>query len=75
MQKITVQPDFAKSLTDLSQKVLLCDDTGKELGFFQPALKTRVESPLTLEEIEELRRRYIPGTGRTTEEVLRKWES
>ena len=75
MQKITVQSDFANSLMDLGQKVLICDDTGKELGFFQPLDKTKIEPRLSIEEIEKIRKAYKLSDCKTTEEVLKKWES
>jgi hypothetical protein len=75
MQKITVHSDVADSLTGSGQKVLIYDDKGRELGFFQPVQKSAIELPLSIEEIEKIRKAYRPGTGKTTEEVLRKWES
>lgn len=72
MQKITVQSETAKSLTNLNQKVLVCDDTGKELGFFQPASKTTIECQLSIAETEELRKRN--QTGKPLEEILKKWD-
>ena len=75
MQKITIQSDFANSLKRLDEKVLLCDDTGSELGFFQPTIPKTIDRPLSIEETEKLRKKYVPGTGRTTDEVLKKWES
>ncbi len=71
---ITLPCEGAKPLTDLKERVIVCDDSGQELGIFEPLKKTSIESPLSLAEIEELRSRYKPGTGKTTEEVLKKWE-
>ena len=70
---ITLQSAAAQQLTDLNERVIVCDDTGKELGIFEPLRKTTIECPCSLAEIEELRTKYKPGTGKSTEEVLKKW--
>jgi hypothetical protein len=70
---ITLPAEAAKSLTDFNERAILCDDSGRELGIFEPLKKTSINSPLSIAEIEELRSRYQPGTGKTTEEVLKKW--
>lgn len=61
MQQIIVQPALGQELGGLSGQALLCDDTGRALGFFSPlkakvkASELQLEPPLSIAEIEELR--------------------
>lgn len=73
MHKITVADDVGRQMTWSAGEAIVCDATGRVLGFFSP-LRTPVpvedlqlESPTPPEEIE--RRRQNP-TGKPLVEIL-----
>lgn len=81
MQTYVIEPGVQQALSNLSGYTLLCDSEGNALGIYQPMKKPmkaeemRLESPRSLAEIEERRKSYRLSDCKTTEEVLKKWES
>ncbi len=77
MTKLVVDSTFCARLTDLQELVELCDESGRTLGYFHPAVpggKTegaKVQSPFTEEEI---RQRQQQRTGRPLKEILEDLE-
>lgn len=73
MHQITVEPALGQELGGLAGQALLCDATGRALGYFSPlkdkvqAANLQLEPPLSVAEIEELRK---VRTGKPLEEVL-----
>lgn len=68
MTKITVDSELRSKLHNLDSLIELCDETGRTLGYFHPALTGPLESPHSIEELE--RRRQNP-TGRSLREILK----
>jgi hypothetical protein len=73
MQEIRVEPALGERLGVLSGQAILCDADGRVLGFFSP-LRDRpriedlqLEPPLSIAEIEELRK---VKTGRPLTEIF-----
>lgn len=62
MQEIIVEPTLSDRLGELSSQVILCDSEGHALGFFSPIPdrprvdELQLEPPLSIAEIEELRK-------------------
>lgn len=75
MNQITVQSSLDDQLATVSGEVIVCDDKGRALGFFSPLPGTpriedlQLEPPLSIEEIEELRKNK---TGKPLEEILQR---
>ena len=74
MRKIIVEPSFGELLSTGSDQVVVCDASGRVIGFFSP-LKDRplfedlqLEPPLSIEETEALRQKN--RTGKPLEEIL-----
>ncbi len=74
-EKIVIDPDLLKTLSDLKGYTLLCDSTGKTLGIYKPVLEQirgadiNLESPLSPDEIQ---RRLQIKTGKPLEEILER---
>lgn len=62
MQEIVVESTLSDKLCELSSQVILCDVEGRALGFFSPIPdrprvdELQLEPPLTIAELEELRK-------------------
>ena len=71
MVRLTIDTDTQTKLRDLKERLQLCDETGRVLGYFQPvvdsSLYERVESPTSTEEL--LRRSQEEG-GRPLADIL-----
>jgi hypothetical protein len=73
MQQITIAADVSRALVELPEQVLLCDADGRALGFFSPlpnspqAANLQLDPPLSVSEIEELRK---TPTGRPLSAIL-----
>ena len=71
MVKLTIDQGTRKKLSDLKERLQLCDETGKVLGYFQPVvdplLYEGVDSPTSK---EELLRRRQEGGGRPLADIL-----
>jgi hypothetical protein len=76
MVKLTIDPDIRSKLHDLKERLQLCDETGKVLGYFQPVVDPSmyegVESPTSK---EELRRRSREEGGRPLADILADLET
>jgi hypothetical protein len=83
MQKIQVDKGLGEKLVALRSEAVLCDEQGRTLGYFSP-----VEQPMSLEEIartaprsmeeiEELRKKYAgkrpEEVGKPLKEILSRW--
>jgi hypothetical protein len=76
MQKLTVEPNVGEQLGTALNQVLICDTSGRVIGFFSP-LQDRpriedlqLEPPLSNAEIEQLRQKH--RTGKPLEEILKR---
>ncbi len=71
MVRITVDDILRAKLHNFDSPVELCDESGRVLGYFTPAVDQaayqRVESPTSE---QELRRRSQQGGGRSLPEIL-----
>jgi hypothetical protein len=71
MTKITVDATTRAQLTNLDTVVQLCDESGRILGYFHPALMpyaaNGLQSPIPLEESQ---RRRQQRTGKPLAEIL-----
>ncbi len=71
MVKLTIDQDTRKKLSDLKERLQLCDETGRVLGYFQPVIERSiyegVESPTGK---DELLRRSQQGGGRSLAEIF-----
>ena len=70
MTRFTVDPSLAARLGQLDGPVVLCDESGRTIGYFNPAVSLQEairQCPFSDEEIE--RRRQQQG-GRPLSEIL-----
>jgi hypothetical protein len=73
MNQITIQSALSDQLTNVPGEVIVCDDTGRALGFFSPLPgrprieDLQLEPPQSIEETEALRKNK---TGKPLEEIL-----
>jgi len=73
MHQITVEPALGEKLANLSSQAILCDSSGRALGFFSPLKDPapiddlQLEPPLSIAETEELRK---VRTGKPLREIL-----
>jgi hypothetical protein len=73
MQQITVEQAMSEKLLGLENQALLCDSSGRALGFFSPLggdlniEDLQLEPPRSIAETEELRK---ARTGKPLEEIL-----
>lgn len=76
MVKLTIDKDIRMKLGDLKERLQLCDETGKVLGYFQPVVDPShyeaVNSPTSQ---EELNRRSREGGGRALADILADLEN
>ena len=71
MVKMTNDQDIGSKLRDLKERVQLCDEAGKVLGYFQPVVdKVDYEGVDALVSQAELERRSREGGGRQLAEIL-----
>jgi hypothetical protein len=71
MSRITLDGPAVTKLASLLQPVDVCDETGRVLGRFTPAIdpeKRKAMEPRVSE--DELRRRQQAGGGRTLAEIM-----
>jgi len=72
MEKRIIDPALLQQLAGLTGYTILCDNTGKTLGIYQPVKEHEIvnlEPPISEEELQ--RRRQV-RTGKTTEEILQR---
>jgi len=73
MQQIVVEPALSQRLGHVGAQVVLCDSEGRALGFFSPLEEPtpmrdlQLESPLSVAEVDELRKN---PTGKPLSEIL-----
>jgi hypothetical protein len=73
MDKLTIESSLCDQLRQLSGQAVLCDPSGRALGFFSPlpdrppVADLQLEPPLSLAEIQELRKQQ---TGKPLSEIL-----
>jgi hypothetical protein len=73
MKEITVETAFGAQLCEIAGQAILCDTTGRVLGFFSPVRgrprveELQIEPPLSIPETEELRK---VKTGKPLSEIL-----
>ena len=76
MQKLTVEPNVGEQLGTASNQVVICDTSGRVIGFFSPLVDRpriedlQLEPPLSNAEIEQLRQKH--RTGKPLEETLKR---
>jgi hypothetical protein len=77
MTRITADASLLAKLDNLSGVVQLCDETGRTLGYFHPAVLSdgsptqRTASPISDEAIEECRQQR---SGRPLSEIMTELE-
>jgi hypothetical protein len=73
MREIIVEPTLKEELSELAGQAVLCDSEHRALGIFSPlpdrpkVADLKLESPLSIAELEELRK---VKTGKPLEEIL-----
>lgn len=73
MLQLTVESGFGDQLSQLGSQAVLCDSSGRALGFFSPlpdrppVADLQLEPPLSIAEIQELRKQQ---TGKPLSEIL-----
>jgi hypothetical protein len=73
MREIIVEPTLKELLSELAGQAILCDSERRALGIFSPlpdrpqVEDLKLESPLSIAELEELRK---VKTGKPLEEIL-----
>ena len=70
MQRVTVEPGTSIKLRDLRESAVLCDDTGRALGYYAPAGASQSGGRQSPHSTEELFRRAQEGGGRPLAEIL-----
>ena len=74
MQQITITPSLGEQLAKLPGATVLCDSSGRALGFFSPIAhpqkieELQLEPPLSIAETEALRQKH--RTGKPLQEIL-----
>jgi hypothetical protein len=74
MQIITVDSEFCAKLGSATSQTVLCDDSGRVLGFFSPEpdkpklSDLQLDSPRSLEEMKALAK--TQRTGKPLQEIL-----
>jgi hypothetical protein len=77
MQEIVVEPALGDKLGEISSQVILCDSSGRALGFFSPIPgrprvdELQLEPPLSIAETEELRK---VRNGKPLDDILKRLE-
>jgi hypothetical protein len=75
MQQITIDSTLSQKLGSVNGQVVLCDESGRALGFFSPlpdhppVEELQLEPRLSRAEVEEMRKN---PTGKPLEEILRR---
>jgi len=73
MTRMVLDPVLGAKLGGLTDAVELCDESGRTIGYFHPAVAlsgleaSSIESPIPIEEIE---RRRAEGGGRPLKDIL-----
>jgi hypothetical protein len=73
MHELTVESAFGEQLSQLSGQTVLCDCSGRVLGFFSPlpgrpaVADLQLESPTPIAELQERRKQR---TGKPLSEIL-----
>ncbi|MCH7727695.1 MAG: hypothetical protein IH991_14615 [Planctomycetes bacterium] len=71
MVRLTIDRNTRTKLHDLKERLQLCDETGRVLGYFQPVVDPSLyEGVDSLVSQEELNRRSKEGGGRPIAEIL-----
>lgn len=76
MQIITVDSEFGAKLGSATAQTVLCDDSGRVLGYFSPSPEKpklsdlQLESQISIEELRELKKKH--RTGKPLEEILKR---
>jgi hypothetical protein len=74
MSRVTVDAATMARLHNLDEFLIFCDESGRTLGYFRPGVPPdvpaggRITSPVSDEEIEELRKQR---TGRPLSDILK----
>lgn len=76
MHQIVIEPALSQRLGRVEGQVVLCDTEGRAIGFFSPLEEPtpirdlQLESPLSIAEVEELRKN---PTGKPLSEILSRF--
>lgn len=70
MQRLIIEPETSVKLRDLRESAVLCDETGRALGYYAPTAATQSGGLQSPHSNEELLRRAHEGGGRTLAEIL-----
>lgn len=74
MTRVTIDRDMSAKLNGVYDSVELCDESGRTLGYFQPAALSPAQTRRLMAECpfsdEELKRRREVRTGRPLADIL-----
>ena len=71
MVKLTIDQEMRGKLLDLNQRLELCDESGRLLGYFNPVVDPSMYEGLDSQvSAEELDRRNREGGGRPLADIL-----
>ena len=70
MQRVIVEPGTSIKLRDLRESAVLCDDTGRALGYYAPTGASQSGGLQSPHSTAELLQRAQEGGGRSLAEIL-----
>lgn len=70
MKKIIVDQAICDQLSDVCDPAELCDESGRVIGYFHPAVDDDYEGYESPNSVEELERRAKEGGGRSLDEIM-----
>jgi len=74
MIKLTIDQDLREKLCNLQQRLEICDEFGRVLGYFMPAVDPSMYEGVDAPASEEELRRIEKEDGRPLQEILRDLE-
>ena len=72
MTRLILDASALDLLTKVNDMVEIVDESGKTVGYFQPAPRQEIRSPFSREELEQ---RRLQRTGRPLADILRDLEA
>jgi hypothetical protein len=70
MQHIIVEPGVSVKLRDLREPAVICDETGRAMGYYSPTGVPQSGGLQSPHSTAELLRRAREGGGRTLDEII-----
>ncbi len=75
MQRLTIEPGIAEKLKELREPAVICDESGKAIGYYAPTFGTSRPANDSPNSTEELLRRAAEGGGRSLNEIMADLEA